>query len=190
MNHTLYKKLNALLAERQIVSIHSSEDSEYFLVGYIIGMDEEYTLVQHINADGRYDGYVLIKTADIYQCGYDDEYTKRIEKLYYIRGKKHEEIELKSGDILKAFMDWATKKDFVVSIQNEEENVNIQGIVKDVDAENIIIQALTDDGKYDGMVYMDISYITRIDCDSADEQTLKLLADAEENSKPETVKAN
>ena len=74
-------------------------------------------------------------------------------------------------------MNWAIKKNYVVSIQNEEENINIQGLIKEINAENIVIQVINDNGEYDGITYMDISYITRIDCDSTDEQTLKLLLD-------------
>ncbi len=187
MNNTLYKKMVELLETKQIVSIHSSEDSEYFLVGYLIGLDEEYTLLQHINADGRYDGYVMISTADIYRCEYDDEYTNRIEKLYRIRGKKHEDVELEYGNTLIAFMNWTIKKNYVVSIQNEEENINIQGLIKEINAENIVIQVINDNGEYDGITYMDISYITRIDCDSTDEQTLKLLLD--ENTEDKTYES-
>lgn len=79
MNDVLYEKLTSLSEEGEIISLYSNEDSEQFCVGYLLKINRDYILMQHISPNGKYDGYIFKKTSDIYRVGYDEYYTKKMD---------------------------------------------------------------------------------------------------------------
>lgn len=63
MNDQMYEKLLDLSTKRKMVSIYNDiEETENFCVGFIIGINEDDMIMQHIAPNGFYDGYILIKT--------------------------------------------------------------------------------------------------------------------------------
>ena len=178
MNDILYDRLIYLLEKNEIISLYSNEDSENFCVGYILKTNRDYILMQHISPNGKYDGYIFKKTSDIYRVGYDESYTKKIEKLYDLECCKHEDIVIDSEDILVSFLKIASKKRWIVALElNQSCLYDVQGFVLEVDKKNIVIQEISDDGKYDGITYLDLQCITSGEGDTEEGQSIKLLVE-------------
>lgn len=178
MNDVLYEKLTCLSEEGEIISLYSNEDFEQFCVGYILKINRNYILMQHISPNGKYDGYIFKKTSDIYRVGYDESYTKKVKKLYDQECCKHEDIIIDSEDILVSFLKKASERRWIVALElNQSGLYDVQGFVLEVDEENIVIQEISDDGKYDGITCLDLQCVTSGEGDTEDGQSIKLLAE-------------
>lgn len=79
MNNTLYEKLEQLSESKQMVSLYLDGDTETFYAGYILGINEDNILFQHITPYGKYDGYILQQTSNVCRVGYDELYLKKME---------------------------------------------------------------------------------------------------------------
>lgn len=177
MNDILYEKLVYLSKVGKIVSIYSNEDSEQFCVGYILAVNYDYILIQHLSPNGKYDGYVFQKISNIYRVGYDEPYTEKIRKLYDLEHHKHEDMDVDSTNILVQFLKRAAERKWVVAIElNESGLYDVQEFVLESNEKNITIQKIADNGKYDGITCFDSCCITSGEGDTEDGQSLKLLA--------------
>jgi len=88
------------------------------------------------------------------------------------------------NDNLKlSLLKYAKLNNLVVSLElNESGVMDIQGFVSELDEDNIVVNLLTEYGINDGTSSTDIKCISRIDCDTEQEQMLKLLADMTRSS--------
>lgn len=67
------------MKENQLVEIYSAEEDS-FTVGYILYEDKKNILLNSIDDQGRYDGYLLIKKEIIEKIERGSDYLKKIEK--------------------------------------------------------------------------------------------------------------
>jgi len=183
MNDKMYESLLRLFGNRELVSIYDDPDNtENFSCGFISAINEEDVVIQHINPNGHYDGFILKKTSGIFQIGYQGLYQVKISKLNNIQAKKHSEIQL-NDDLKLSLLKYAKLNNFVVSLElNESGVMDIQGFVSELDEDNIVVNLLTEYGISDGISSTDIKCLSRIDCDTEQEQMLKLLADMQRPS--------
>lgn len=176
MNDILYEKLILLSENKELVSIYYDGDTEQFYAGYILGVNDEEILFQHISPNGKYDGYVLKKLSSIYRIGYDESYLKKITKLYGFETRKHEEIDIDINNLMISFLKRAIENSWITVIELYDSGLDdIQGIIEKVDPKCIAVKKVTDEGEYDGMTYFDASAVTRIECDTENEQSIKRL---------------
>lgn len=57
-------------------------------------VNEEELILACVNTRGYNDGYLVMKTEDVYRMDYDSYYEKKSLDLYKIKQQKHEEIFL------------------------------------------------------------------------------------------------
>lgn len=172
-----YNEKLVLLSERKkLVSIYCSDDTEKFYAGYILEVNHEDILFQHITPNGKYDGYILKKTASVYRVGYDESYLDKVQKLYEFEVKKHKEINIDANNIMVSFLNEASKNNWITVIELCDSDFDdVQGMVIAVNSDCIAVQKIDDQGRCDGVTYFDADTVTRVECDAEEGQSLKLL---------------
>lgn len=178
MNNTLYEKLEQLSESKQMVSLYLDGDTETFYAGYILGINEDNILFQHITPYGKYDGYILQQTSNVCRVGYDELYLKKIEKLHGFEPKKHKPIKIEESNLVVSLLTAAAENDWIVSLELDKSDLDdVQGYVVKADSDNTIVKQITDEGQYDGETYFDTYDITSMECDTQKKQSIKILAE-------------
>lgn len=179
MNDQMYEELLDISSKRKMVSIYSNiEETENFCVGFIIGINEDDMVMQHIAPNGFYDGYILIKANKIYRIECDGLYQAKINKLYSTKTRKHDNIILSGKNLVVSLLELAKENNYIVSLILYDSGLkDIQGFVLNIDELNANISLITQYGANDGISNVDTGCITRIECDTDEEQLLKILAD-------------
>lgn len=184
MNNTLYEKLEQLSESKQMVSLYLDGDTERFYAGYILGINEDNILFQHITPYGKYDGYILQRTSNVCRVGYDELYLKKIEKLHGFEPKKHKPITIQESNLVVSLLTAAAENDWIVSLELDKSDLDdVQGYVIKADSDNTIVKQITDEGQYDGETYFDTYDITSMECDTQKMQSIKILADVRGDSR-------
>lgn len=178
MNNLLYEKLVQLSEDRRLVSLYMEGDTETFYAGYILGINEDNILFEHITPYGKYDGYILQRTSNVCRVGYDELYLKKIEKLNAFEPKKHKSIKLDESNLAVSLLNVAMENNWVVSLELDKSDLDdVKGYVIRVDSDNTVVKQLTDEGQYDGETYFDTYDITSMECDTQKNQSIKILAE-------------
>lgn len=76
------------------------------------------------------------------------------------------------------------QKRWIVALElNQSGLYDVQGFVLEVDEENIVMQEISNDGKYDGITCLDLQCVTSGEGDTEDGQSIKLLAEEQVHDK-------
>lgn len=153
-----------------------SENTDNFRTGYVCSYNDDLIVIAHISTRGLYDGFMLYKMQDLFQLETDDEYSKKIKRLYGLKKQKHPEFPTENNDPLRTLLTFAKEKNFIVSLCLEDSYVC--GYVNDFDDVHICIDVIDDYGRADGSAEVAIIEVQRIYCDSYPEQDAKLLHEA------------
>lgn len=162
------------------------ENTDKFRTGYVCAYNNEWIIIAHISTRGLYDGFLLYKMQDLFQAETDDEYGKKIKRLYELKKQKHPDFKDEGDDPLKMFLNFAKERQFIVSLNLEDSY--ICGYLNDFDDLHICVDVIDDYGKADGKTEVAISEVKEIDCDSYNEQDIKLLHEAENQVSGRTIK--
>lgn len=160
------------LVNRVVSVFIDLDDKEKHETGFIIGYDDQYALIAHINPRGEYDGFVVNYLNDIYRIDFNGLYELKISNLYRINNQNHPTIEFdsKSDSILKKMIDYSIKHRTIVTIQMDD--VFITGFVTSIFKETVLIDVIDDNGVLNGKTSLDISYIDALSVDTDYEQDI------------------
>ncbi len=177
MNDKMYEDMLKFKEAKKLVSVYSDTyDTERFSVGYIMAMDDSHIIIKHISPQGLYDGYILKRTEDIYQINYSGKYEAKILNLYNTQTMKHTDTNFSDENLVIALLKLANQDNLIVSLELHSSGIyDNQGIVLEANAENVLMEKITDFAESDGYVSFDIGCITKIACDCDNEQALKKL---------------
>ena len=174
----IFETICMLAGESKPVSLYSDkEDTEHFSCGYILGATQEDVVLCSITPNGLYDGFLVLKTANIFAVEYDDQYTQKIQALYTAREQKHPHLSFVENDnLMKNVLQYARDHSLVVSIELFDSQLdNIQGLVKEVDDEYLYVMQLDDSGCADGKICVLMEAVTSVSCDAEKENALNAL---------------
>lgn len=176
------KILKKAFSNNQIACIYSNaSDTTRFSVGYLIKADENDTLIAQVSPQGRYDGYVVKKTAEIFLIETGDRYSQKIETLFLKSPQRHllkmENLDMNECDsILFSVLKYAFENELIVSIQLCNSGFqDITGFVKEMNAENVCIQNVDDFGNPNGEAYFLLGDVTNCEVDSEELSLIKNL---------------
>ena len=177
MNDKMYEMLINLENKNNLVAIYTDEENpENFNVGFVAAINENDIIIKHVAPSGSYDGFILKKTAEIFQIEYEGGYINKIEKLYRLQTKRHSRFPISNTNLTTELLKFAIENKFVVSVElNNDGIMNAQGVVLDVNEDDLQIAQLDEYGNKDGYANLDVRSITRIDCDTDQEQILRML---------------
>lgn len=163
-----------------------ADNTDKFKTGYVCAYNDEYIIIAHMSKRGLYDGFVLYKMQDLFQIDTDNEYSRKIHRLYDLKNQKHPDFPEPNGDPLKTLLNFASEKKYVVSLCLEDSYVC--GYINDFDDIHINVDVIDDYGKADGSTVVKISEIKNIFCDSYLEQDVKILYEAKNRINGRTIK--
>jgi len=163
--------------ERAAVSVYTDrEEMDRFSVGYVLGVSEEEVLMALISPLGHYDGYVLYKLDDIYRINECGLYESKIVGLYEGEAHKHAFFPIDESNLLGSLLAFSKQKGYIVRIELIDGNYeDVQGFYDDRTTNVISILCVSDYGERDGKTYLYVDDVSRITCDSQEEQVVKRL---------------
>lgn len=179
MNDKILKDLKNV---RKVVSIFVDRNNkEKCCTGYLSYFDDEGIIINYITSGGEFDGYGWRKKDDIYRIDVNGKYEEKLQLLYNLKKQKNINIELenKSG-YLKSLIDFAflNKEVVEISVDELDEQESIIGIIKEILEDDIMsITQIDEFGEKNGISYIYISDIIKLDCGGVDLSDRKLFLD-------------
>ena len=179
----LHDVLNASISNNEVLCIYcNTTDTNTFSAGVIQDFDEEFVLINHLTEDGDYDGYMLRRIEDIYLIEANNKYSLSLRELHMQKEEKHKMIGNGLKSIKECLLKFSQKNRLIVSVELCLSGFyDIQGFVTCIDSQFVTVQVIDNNGKEDGVAYIESESITKIVCDSEDERNLeKLYKDSNE----------
>lgn len=161
--NTVNEMISMLINNKKITEIYINEnETDRFVLGYILFCDDEWVLIKCINEYGEEDGYLVISKNDIYRLSNDSIY---INDMQYIIDNKITFSCLAIND--NNVIEYALKQSSLLAIRLFKSGFdNIYGFVKSKKENNICLECFDDHGNYDGKTCIDINSITSIEFES------------------------
>jgi len=78
----LLKTLLKSKANKEIIGIWQYGDSEGFLAGYVIDLNEEFFSFQHLTKYGKLDGIIIDRIETIQSVDFNDDYSKAMQYVF------------------------------------------------------------------------------------------------------------
>ena len=172
------KNLLKEISEGHIVAGIYTEEPGSFLEGYVECADEDTFVLAHITNVGLYDGYILKFVKSVFKITTGDQYGRKIEALYKLRGQSHMPISFGTGqNVFENFIEFARSNRFIVSVEMHDDDENTEvGFIKDFNKKYIRLLNMDSYGHEDGESTILIEDITAIACDTDTEHALLLIA--------------
>ena len=159
-----------------MVSVYSNrEDMDRFMVGYVLGVSEEELLLALISPAGKYDGYALVELDQIYRINEAGEYEQKIERLYEKEETQHAFFPIDESNLLGSLLAFSKLKGYISLFELLDGEDSVQGFYEDRSGSMISVISVTDYGERDGKSFFNANELTRVFCDTIDEQTVKRL---------------
>lgn len=167
--------INKLKNSRKLAAVYSDDDNcDKFAVGYILKNTSDELLMLNISPYGKYDGFSVIRTDDIYRIEYESLYLKKIERL-----TDKGEIsfpELDCGEYLTdSLMKYSMENEMIALIKIDGGADVVTGFVSDVTDEFVCLKQISDCGEYDGMTFIGKEQISFIASDDEECRCIKKL---------------
>ena len=171
------KLLQKCYVEKKICIVFANdEDPQKCIIGYVGYYNADEVLIYITTVRGVYNGYVVIKMADIFKIRCDGPYENAAQTLYQSRSRKHENVLVCNNDVTASLLDLAKREKYIVYIVLDDERV--QGYVRTYDGGKLILENVTDYGEDDGACELPIETIKLLYVDTEDEQDICLLKNA------------
>ena len=176
-NGYIIDMLKFSLESGEIIAVYSnSDETDKFKVGRVIALTNEDVILFEYAPNGWYDGYLLVKTDDIYRTECGGDYLEKIQRLRSRWSDIPEAAHIGGEDLIPSLLGFARENRLAVTIQLYDSGLyDIKGFVAEAGAESALIEQLNGSGSSDGFSAVYYNSMTCIACDSEDEQTLKYL---------------
>ncbi|RAL21484.1 hypothetical protein [Thermoflavimicrobium daqui] len=176
--------LKRSMEEKCMVSVFTDRSQpDSCSVGFIHSLSSKQFAMKHVTPDGYNDGYILRRIEDIFRVDIAGEYERRLELIYTLQKQPYKDL-MNAGvafesDLFRACLVRAQDENLVVTICIDENDsqLNMVGFVKEMGSHEVTITRITSNGLDDGESTFYIEDIVKINCDTAEEKTCKLLFD-------------
>lgn len=163
MNNSMKKRLEEYIGAETAVNIYTDpEDCDRFTIGYILGIDDDFILMNEIDAGGLNDGFSLISLNDIFRFETDKLYYQRLMKLYHYKGQKKSKIEI-AESMYDTIIKYAAENHKLIEINLDR---NCRGFVVEYNCELVVIDLIDFWGDHIGRTAVDAENISIIICDN------------------------
>jgi soluble P-type ATPase len=164
--------------KHEIISLFSDPDNtDKFSAGFVLHVTDEHILLASVDRKGRYDGFTAKRSEDIYEVDNNGEYEHKMQKLYDIQKQSHPEVNV-GEDLFNDLLSFAKSNKLFVTIECYDSGYDdVQGRVLSADQSTIEIEKYDEYGRRDGTAVLDYNSISRICCDSEDEQVMRMMAE-------------
>lgn len=165
----------------QIVSIYCDRDNPAsHLTGFVHELSEEYVLIRHVNPDGLYDGFVLVRQEDVFRVDYGGKYEQKVQALYNIKKQTHPELP-NDTSLYSSLLGFCNAHQLVISV--ELEDTIVSGFIVLFDYDYIHLQVLDEYGTNNGEMILDTCHIISLAVDTSTEHNILILHFNKETTK-------
>lgn len=172
----------SFIGKNEVLSVFCNPDDEYSNVfGFANQIDENHFICSEISTRGRYDGYFLRKTENIFRIDYGSYYESSLLKVFSHHNLKHKEIP-NNNSVFINFIQFAKDSGFVVNVGIRDYGSNsVTGYISniDLDTKTFTIHAITQEkeGEFDGFTSISFDDVYHMCCDSEGNRFFKTLND-------------
>ena len=176
------EKLLELQKQNKNVSIYSCEDSNKFLYGKVLSVNNcEFALLMYTPC-GMFDGIIVKKIKDITRIEYDGQYEQKMQKVLS-RDIDAEKYCIADSEITSSILELSLKLNKIVSIELLNSGTdNVVGFVDEINDNNCTIKSVDEYGYEDGYSFILISDITQVMFDGERENLFLKLWHINKNS--------
>ncbi|PKB18110.1 hypothetical protein [Flavobacterium sp. 5] len=162
---------------RQLISIEFEDKKEIF-TGFLIDWTEDWILLKNNPFDFIIDGYTILKNKNLKSIiqEEDHEFTEKVIKLKGLKTSAEEIIPLKDVYTIINFLD---KKHEVFQIAKKSDKAVYLGKLIELNEDELIIDFLGTEGKFDGEMSFKLNKIRAIEFDTDYINSLKLIIEDE-----------
>lgn len=162
---------------RQLISIEFEDKKEIF-TGFLIDWTDDWILLKNNPVDFIIDGYTILKNENLKSIiqEEDHEFTEKVIKLKGLKTSAEEIIPLTDLHSIINFLD---KKHLVFQIAKRSDKAVYLGKLIELNDEELIIDFLGTEGKFDGEMSFKLNKIRVIEFDTDYINSLKLIIEAE-----------
>ncbi|MFT5647999.1 MAG: hypothetical protein ACI976_002695 [Aureispira sp.] len=158
---------------RQLISIVFEDKKEIF-TGFLIDWTEDWILLKNNPYDFIIDGYSILKNTNVKSIIQDEDYefTERIIKLKGLKTSSEEIIPLKD---LPSIINFLAIKHEIFQIAKKSDKAVYLGKLIEVNEEELTIDFLGTEGRFDGEMSFNLNKIRVIEFDTDYINSLKLI---------------
>jgi hypothetical protein len=166
--------------ENKVISVFLNGEDADFWCGIIQDFNDEFIVINHYTKYGHFDGLIIEQIANIEQVSFESHYCKGMEYLIknnqqlYRDTEINVEVNLQSNwryEILEQQLNNANR---AVKIEIHGNTIHC-GLIKWLDADNVIMNMIEKDGEDDGSSIFKIEDITMIRVNDLDSRRKLLL---------------
>ncbi len=173
----LFDTLKNICKKMNFVSIYSNfDDTEKFIYGKVLCVNEDEVLIYMLSPNGDYDGILVQQTADIFRVEYGGDYERKMKALSSDYDLPNFDCPVDESDIGFSILKNAFDTKEIVSIELLNSGIyDLIGVVEEIDENNCKIKQYNDYGCEDGYSIVNLCDITKICCGSEDELRIERL---------------
>lgn len=152
-----------------------ADDLATFAAGMVLAMSNDHLILSSITESGAYDGFVLLPLDSILMQATDTQYLKKLKRLQ--AKDAFPAVDFPNTERLDhALLAYAARRHLVVSVELLNSGYyDCRGLIREVDPDDCLMEAVTTYGEFDGKRLFPLKNITKIACDTSDEQILARL---------------
>ncbi|MGE6378745.1 hypothetical protein [Peribacillus muralis] len=163
------KQLLYMMERKELVELYSDPtDLRKFDVVKFLNVSDSFLVAANIAANGMFDGYRLLFLDNIHQMNVQTKYIKKIRQLYQAKKQSHLEFVDENDDLLLSFLDFAHKYNFIVSVDLFNVPGEVQGFIKNLEADILVMSMVNEMGELDGEAFIKFGAIHGMSCDDQD----------------------
>jgi hypothetical protein len=176
----LKEVFSSFIGKDEIIAVFCEPNDDYSNVyGFANQIDDNYFVSNEISTRGKYDGYMLRKTEDIFRIDCGSYYEVSLRKVAKSLNIKHREIPV-GNNVFMNYIRFAKDSKLVVGVcVNEYGRYDITGYIEGIDeeAETLTIQIISHnkEGAFDGFTIVAFDEVLRMCCDSEGDRFLQTL---------------
>jgi hypothetical protein len=158
---------------RQLISIVFEDQKEIFN-GFLIDWTEDWILLKNNPVDFIIDGYTILKNKNVKSVIQDEDF-EFIEKVIKLKGLKTSAKEIIPLNDLPSIINFLATKYEIFQIATKSDKAVYLGKLIELNEEELIIDFLGTEGKFDGEMSFKINKIRVIEFDTDYINSLKLI---------------
>lgn len=166
---------------RQLISIEF-EDKKDIFTGFLIDWTEDWILIKNNPVDFIIDGYTILRNKNVKSIIQDEDhdFSERVIKLKGYKTSADDIVPLKD---LTSIMLFLQEKYQIFQVATKSNKTVYLGQLISIDEEEIVLEFLGIDGKFDGEINFKNSKIRVIEFDTDYINSLKLIVEDDKKKK-------
>lgn len=169
---------NAMKAQTIVYIYNDSTSKDSCYGGFVQLVTKDYVVMRLVSSVAREAGYLIARLDKVFRVDNGGQRAKRAELLYHLNQEWHEEFTVSTfGNLLVNVLTLAMNQKIAISVflDQDDERESLNGYVRHVVKEHIVMDDLDDDAESHGEVHFELASIIDIQLGSRDLKNLALL---------------